>query len=105
VGGTPVAVFWHGGTVAALDAPRIPDSRDIGTAAAYIPRVDGRTLVFRAVAGGITDRQTGTRWTIEGRAVAGPLEGTELRPARAMDSFWFDWAAFHPSTTIFGASR
>jgi hypothetical protein len=105
MGGIPVAVFWHTGTVAALDAPQIPESRGIGAAAAYIPRVHGRTLAFRAGAGGIVDRQTGTRWTIEGRAVSGPLQGTQLQAARAINSFWLDWAAFHPSTTIFGASR
>ena len=105
LGGAPVAVFWHEGTVAALHAARIPDSPDIGAAAAYISRVRGQALTFVAGADGIMDRQTGTRWTIEGRAVSGPLTGTQLRPARAINSFWFDWAAFHPGTTIFGPSR
>jgi hypothetical protein len=30
----------------------------------------------------------------------GPFAGNELEPADAHDSFWFDWAAFHPDTEV-----
>jgi Protein of unknown function (DUF3179) len=46
------------------------------------------------------DTQTASTWDPFGRAVAGPLTGARLAPATAMDSFWFDWAAFHPDTPI-----
>jgi hypothetical protein len=49
---------------------------------------------------GIVDRETGSVWSILGRAVSGPLEGEQLVPELAIDSFWFDWAAFHPETRI-----
>ena len=101
VGDTPIVVFWAPGTVSALDAPEIPDSEDVGAAVAFRPILDGRTLSFSAGPTGITDEQTGSRWNIEGLAVAGPLAGRRLEPAVALDSFWFDWAAFHPDTRIF----
>jgi hypothetical protein len=72
----------------------------VGAAAAFSRRVAGRTLAFRAAGGGLTDQQTGSTWDQFGRATGGPLTGTRLTPATAMDSFWFDWAAFHPDTTI-----
>jgi hypothetical protein len=102
VGGTRIAVFWKAGTTSALDSERITSGRDVGAIAAYRPKVDGRGLTFQAGPKGIVDRETGSVWTILGRAVAGPLEGEELLPELAIDSFWFDWAAFHPETRIFG---
>jgi hypothetical protein len=53
-------------------------------------------------ADGIVDDRTGSRWDLSGLAVSGPLAGERLRPAVAIDSFWFDWAAFHPNTGIYG---
>jgi hypothetical protein len=58
----------------------------------HLPRRRGR----------VTDEQTGGTWDQFGRAVVGPLAGTRLAQATAMDSFWFDWAAFHPDTAIWG---
>ena len=40
--GTEVVVFWAPGTLSALDDFEIAASRDIGSAAAYLPEVDGR---------------------------------------------------------------
>lgn len=102
VAGQPVAVFWKAGTSSALDTERIVSGRDVGAIAAYRPEVEGRTLAFEATRDGIVDRETGSVWNILGRAVAGPLEGEQLLPELAIDSFWFDWAAFHPETRIFG---
>jgi hypothetical protein len=64
--------------------------------------VGGDSLTFEATKDGIRDRGTGTTWNISGLAVAGPLEGERLDPLVGIDSFWFDWAAFHPETRIFG---
>ncbi|MGH2809232.1 MAG: DUF3179 domain-containing (seleno)protein [Actinomycetota bacterium] len=50
--------------------------------------------------GAIVDAQTSSTWNIFGRAASGPLAGKRLRPLDAHDSFWFDWAAFHPDTKI-----
>jgi Protein of unknown function (DUF3179) len=104
VGGERVAVFWKTGTVSALDAALIPLSADVGAAAAYDPRVDGRRLTFIVDSGRIFDQQTGSEWTIAGEAIAGPLVGSQLEVAIALDGFWFTWAAFHPETQVFRAA-
>jgi hypothetical protein len=98
VGDADLAVFWKAGTSSALDAETVSGGRDVGAAAAYVPRAEGERLTFRADAGGIVDDQTGSTWSIAGEALAGPLAGTQLEVAVAIDSFWFDWAAFHPET-------
>jgi hypothetical protein len=102
VGGRPVVVLWEQGAVSALDAPVIADSQAVGAVGAFLPRVDGRRLTLEARADGVFDLETGTRWNVLGRAVDGPLTGTELEPLVATDSYWFDWAAFFPSTRVFG---
>jgi hypothetical protein len=102
VAGKPVTIFWKAGTTSALDSQKIAEGRDVGAIAAYRPEADGRALTFEVGREGIVDRQTGSVWSILGRAVSGPLEGAQLVPELAIDSFWFDWAAFHPETRIFG---
>jgi len=101
VAGEPVAIFWKAGTTSALDSQEIAEGRDVGAIAAYRPQADGRALTFEVGREGIVDRETGSAWSILGRAVSGPLEGEQLVPELAIDSFWFDWAAFHPETRIF----
>jgi Protein of unknown function (DUF3179) len=98
--GEPLLVVWRSGATSALDRRSIAASRNVGAAAAFARRAGGRVLTFDSTAGKVTDVQTASTWDQFGRAVAGPLTGTRLAPATAMDSFWFDWAAFHPDTTI-----
>jgi hypothetical protein len=100
VGGDPVVVLWKAGTTSALDDAEIAVSRDVGAAAAFSRRVDGETLDFIVEGGTIRDRQTQSEWDIFGRALAGKLEGKRLDAVQATDSFWFDWAAFHPDTDL-----
>ena len=102
VAGEPVAIFWKAGTASALDSQEIAEGRDVGAIAAYRPEVDGRSLTFEAREAGIVDQETGSVWSILGRAMSGPLAGEALVPELAIDSLWFDWAAFHPETRIFG---
>ena len=102
VDGEPVAVFWKAGTASALDSMEIAEGRDVGAIAAYRPEADGRVLSFEARENGIVDVETGSVWSILGRAVSGPLAGEQLVPELGIDSLWFDWAAFHPDTRIFG---
>jgi hypothetical protein len=99
-GGRPVVVFYKRGVVSALDAPVIDGSRDVGTAAAFDPRLDGRRLSFERRGGGFVDRETGSGWDIAGRAVAGELAGERLEPVRHDQQFWFALAAFVPDARI-----
>lgn len=100
VGGDPIVVFWKLGTLSAVDAEQIAESSDVGAAAAFVGILDDRVLEFEVTAAGIVDRQTGSRWDILGKATSGPLAGSKLTQAVAIESFWFDWAAFHPDTRI-----
>ncbi len=100
IGARPAAAFWVPGTLSALDAPRIPDARDVGAAAAYDRRVNDRALTFEFTAGAFRDRETGSSWTFHGRAHAGPLAGTHLLPLVHQTPLWFAWPAFHPGTRL-----
>jgi hypothetical protein len=104
VGGKAVTVFWRKGTNSALGNPDIAAARDVGSAAGFSRRVGGRTLTFEARAGRIEDIQTGSEWNLFGQALKGRLRGERLVPVDAIDSFWFDWAAFHPDTEIWSGS-
>lgn len=88
VQGASLVVFWHRAAQGAM---------------AYRATVDGQQLSFSAAAqdGRFVDEQTGSTWTLDGRAVSGPKAGTRLEPVdRAYVAFWFAWAAFQPQTII-----
>jgi Protein of unknown function (DUF3179) len=99
-GGRVVVVFYKRGVTSPLDAASITDSRDVGTAAAFHSRVDGRPLTFERRGDGFVDRATGTHWDFAGRAVAGELAGERLAPVRHDQQFWFALAAFVPDARI-----
>lgn len=95
IDGRPVVVFFAGDTSDALDNRAIATSAAIGSAVAHEPVVDGQALTFTATADGtFVDDQTGSTWTIVGRAVEGPLAGSQLAPLEHRNEFWFAWQAF-----------
>lgn len=49
------------------------------------------------------DKETGSRWDIEGRAVEGPLASWTLEWLDSTQVKWFAWAAEHPDTTLYRA--
>ena len=46
------------------------------------------------------DRETGSRWSIVGRAVSGPRKGQTLRWLPGVMVKWFAWAAEYPKTSL-----
>ena len=95
VGGEPAWVFWK--TSARAAAAYRPE--------AVLPSGERRALSFRIDGRRIVDRETGSTWTLDGRAVSGTLEGAELAPvSEAYVAFWFAWALFQPDTEIWEAS-
>jgi hypothetical protein len=48
----------------------------------------------------ITDRETGSIWSITGVATDGDMAGTQLDRIVSADHLWFSWAAFNPETRI-----
>jgi len=104
IGDRPVTLFWSPGTASALDDGEISKGRDVGATGVFDRRLDGRTLEFDpAGPGAFTDRQTGSRWDILGRAVDGTLRGAQLTPVPHGNHFWFAWAAFKPTTRLIGS--
>ncbi len=102
IGETPIVVFWGSpDTADALDATVIAESQGIGTAIAYSPVVDGQVLTFRAEGDAFTDAETGSTWTILGKAVDGPLAGQQLETVNHRNEFWFAWSAFFSEAEVF----
>jgi thiol-disulfide isomerase/thioredoxin len=85
VGGEPILVLSAGNTARAFKR-RLPS---------------GEALTFEREGNMLIDRETGSRWTLDGTATDGPLAGTQLRPLVVTSSYWFAWVAFHPSTELF----
>ena len=100
VGGEPVVAFWQPGQVSALDAAFIIGSANVGSAGAFSPFLDGERLRFESRDGAITDVGTGSTWDVLGRAVEGPLAGSQLTPLVSGNHFWFAWAVFQPETRV-----
>ena len=64
--------------------------------------VDGRRLeFFQQPDLKLVDAETGSTWTFEGKAIAGPLAGRQLKKVFVLEDFWFDWRIYHPDTTIY----
>ncbi len=99
-GTVPAVVLFKRGVASAIDQDSVTESRDVGTAGAFDRRLGGRTLAFERRGAAFVDRQTGSRWDVTGRAVAGRLSGRRLRPLRHDEQFWFSLAAFLPQARI-----
>ena len=98
----PVAVFWQPGTASSIDATRVAEGRDVGAVGVFRRVLDGRTLTFRRDGDAFVDDQTGSRWNLLGRAVAGAFLGSELEAVVHDNTLWFAWAAFKPETRVYG---
>jgi hypothetical protein len=90
VGEQPIAVFWYGPT---------------RTAIAFHCMLDDRQLTFEAdeispESAPFKDKETGTRWTLAGRAVDGPLRGRELTWVDSIQCRWYAWSAEYPQTRL-----
>ena len=101
IGGQDIVVFYKKGTASALDNNAIARGRDVGATGVFIPEVAARTLTFRLENGEIRDNETGSTWSLLGKAVGGPLEGERLEPVVHANNFWFSWAVFKPNTIIY----
>lgn len=62
---------------------------------------DGGEITMEVRGGEFHDRETGSRWTLDGAAVEGPLEGARLEPFTGpFVAYWYAWAGFQPETEI-----
>ena len=72
---------------------------------AFERTVDGRRLEFFQKTENnevqLIDAETGSTWNFEGKAIAGPLSGSQLKKVFVLEDYWFDWRIYHPDTTIY----
>ena len=101
IGELAIVIFHQDNLLSVLDKRKIADSRSIYAAVAYDRRLQGKLLDFKIVSGGVVDTQTGSTWDIFGRAIAGPLKGTQLRAVDSGVHFAFAWLAFNPDSEIY----
>jgi hypothetical protein len=100
VGGRDLTIFWKAGQASALDDTTIAEGKDVGSVGVFVSTVGGRTLSFVFDGDAFVDRETGSRWSIAGDALNGPLVGSRLERVAHLDTFWFAWAAYEPETTL-----
>jgi hypothetical protein len=82
----PIVVFWDSEAAAAV---------------AFHPSTFTRDLNFEVRNGAFMDVETGSQWSIDGRAISGPLEGERLRPRqKAYVSFWFAFSQLFPDPVL-----
>ncbi|HEV3006271.1 MAG TPA: DUF3179 domain-containing (seleno)protein, partial [Pirellulales bacterium] len=88
-----VVVLWYPPTrTAAVYAPEVEGS-DPPQAVSLVRDDDSLRAPF-------VDRESGSRFGIEGRALEGPLEGKTLRWLPGVQCRWFAWAAEYPQTKL-----
>jgi hypothetical protein len=104
--GEPVLVLWGAeDTASALDAAVIAEGRSVGVGVAYLPTLDGQVLTFEAQGDDtFVDLETRSIWDLLGKAIDGPLAGSELTPAIHANHFWFAWAAFFPDSPVYAGA-
>jgi hypothetical protein len=95
VNGEPIAVFWYGPTHSAVAFSRKLEERVLTF---YADEISPETAPFK-------DQETGTRWTLAGRGVDGPLRGKELQWVNSIACSWYAWAAEYPKTSVYEAGK
>ena len=82
----PIVVFWDSQAAAAM---------------AYRTTIAGQALTFEVSDGALVDLETGSQWSIEGKALSGPFVGESLDEiAEAFVSFWFAFSTFYPNPVL-----
>ncbi len=100
VGQTPVVIFWKSGQVSALSGGSVFMGDVVGSSRVYVPEADGQALTFRVEADTFVDNETSSTWNIFGEAVSGPLEGAHMEQVQHLDTFWFAWSSYQPTTDL-----
>jgi hypothetical protein len=94
VGGRPATLLWDNRT---------------STAVAYAPETEDEPRQSVTIVADETnpeapwiDKETGSHWSIAGRAVSGPLKGKKLTWLPGVMVKWYAWSASYPQTALSG---
>lgn len=90
-----IVVMWYGPTQSAVAFDRMLNGRRLTF---HADSVSPETAPFK-------DKETGSRWTLAGRAVDGPLRGKELDWVPSIQCRWYAWAAEYPQTALHQGGR
>ncbi len=96
-----IVIFHLPGTLSSMDKLNIKDSKDVGATGVFIPQINDLPLEFKLINNKIVDKQTGSNWSITGKAIQGKLKGSQLKQIRHGDYFAFAWFAFKPDSKVF----
>ncbi|MBU2525265.1 MAG: DUF3179 domain-containing protein [Bacteroidetes bacterium] len=99
--GKEVVVFYKSGTVSVLDAHKIAESKDVGTAVIFSPFVEDTKLTFREKNGYFYDKQTKSKWDISGLCLEGAYAGKTLEIVPHGNHLAFAWLAFYPDSEVY----
>jgi len=88
------------GASSALGSARIAEGDQVGATAVLDPVVGTERLTLQTEGDVLRDGETGSTWTLDGRAISGPLAGSTMEVVPHSDPFWFAWAAFYPDTEL-----
>jgi hypothetical protein len=91
LGGDPVLIIFR------------PES---DTVTVFSRRAGARALTFerRAQSDDVVDVETSSRWNPYGECVEGKLRGSRLNAIVGVRQFWWSWAAFFPTTDVYGGA-
>ena len=82
----PIVVLWDSRAAAAM---------------AYGTSIAGQSLTFEVRDGTFVDLETGSQWSIEGKALSSPFVDKSLdKIAEAYVSFWFAFSTFYPNPVL-----
>jgi hypothetical protein len=95
VGDHEVVVLWYGPTKTAVAFDRNIGDRTLNF---YADDVSPESAPFK-------DKETGSRWTLAGRAVDGPLRGKELNWVDSIQCRWYAWSADYPETSLYDSAN
>ncbi len=91
----PIAVLWYKQTQTAVAFERTLEGQ---TLTLYADDISPESAPFK-------DKETGTRWTVAGRAVDGPLRGKELKWVNSLQCRWYAWSSEYPETRLYDAAQ
>ena len=97
---TQLVILWKAGQSSALDTSEISDGFEVGSVGVFEPSIDGRSLTVGVVDGRFMDEETGSVWSITGRALSGELMGSQLTAVPHLDTFWFSWSSYRSQTDL-----
>ncbi len=96
-----IVIFYEPGTVSILDKREFNESKNIGSATVFFPKVNSKKLTFKNNSAGFTDVQTKSVWNILGKCISGKLKGAQLKTKTHGNHFAFSWFSFHPATEVY----